>query len=215
MPTRDSQKQRLYDAEYAVGPFINELGSLEAAQKYVTEVLATAWVQTRWGRHTIRVGRTRNIGKSYDGYITLGVDAQNKRVILHEIAHELSFYKYGYQRNDIAAHGPEFAATYVALVGRFLGADAAAKLRESYRKHRVRFTAPGAVPKPGTHTVVTQAARKAAVKERTTKPLTLLEQREAARLLRRAVASGMFGEPGRKPRTHAQTIARTLEKAGS
>lgn len=217
-PIRDSQRQKVYDAEMAVGPFENELGTLAACQEYVDKVVGSAWVQSRWGRMNVRVGRGRGYrGTSYgDGYITLGIPGQNARVILHELAHELHARGRSQQRSGPrAAHGREFCAIYVALVTRFLGAETGRKLRASYREHGVRFRSPGVVPTAGQYAVVTQTQRKAAAKAKTTKPLTPLEQAEAARLLRRAVASGMFGEPGRKPRVHAQTIARTLEKAGS
>jgi hypothetical protein len=209
VPVRDSQKQRLYDAEHAV---LDGVGgrdmSIPACQAYVDQVLQSAFIQTRWGRNRIVVVPTHSNGSSRGGRIALGVWARQPSVILHEIAHELLWGQ------PYANHGPEFAACYLMLVGRFLGKEHEKALRESYAKHRVRYrTGMAKLPTPGTRRVVTKTQTKVAARQRVSMPLSVYEQKQAADMIRRAVATGMFGDVGRKPRTHAQAVARTLEKA--
>lgn len=139
MRERDNQRQRLYDAEgQALRGHGERYAELSDAQVYVNKVLASAWVQTRWGRRNVTVNRGRGDGgHSYGGWITVGRDAQ-QWVVLHELAHELA------PANVV--HGPVFAAIYLALVTRFMGAEHGARLRAAFRQHRVKHRSPGAVP---------------------------------------------------------------------
>ncbi len=61
--------------------------------------------------------------------------ARTKPVLLHELSHAASLQRYGL----VAAHGAEFAATYLRLVSRHLGLAAHEKLRDSFVVHRVGF----------------------------------------------------------------------------
>jgi hypothetical protein len=205
---RDNQKERLYRSERASvqGHGLMNL-SIDQCQAYVNKVLQTPFIQSRWGRVHVQVVWTHSNGNSRGGQIALGTWARQESVILHELAHELT------RGHGYASHGPEFAACYLLLVGRFMGKEHEKNLREKFKENNVRHrTGVAALPKPGTRRVVTQTAQKAASRRQATRPLDAYERRQAATLLRRAVASGVFGESGRKPRAHAQAVARALEK---
>lgn len=58
------------------------------------------------------------------------------RFMLHELAHAVI-------PRHAAWHGREFAAVFLALVRRFMGAEAATALRASFREHGVKARQPG------------------------------------------------------------------------
>jgi hypothetical protein len=58
--------------------------------------------------------------------------SRRPRFLLHELAHAVC-------PRDVAPHGREFAAIFLALVKRYMGDEAAAALRASYRTNRVKW----------------------------------------------------------------------------
>lgn len=227
---RDTQRSKVYAAEGVVAKFrsphadrlltttkvYGDFGKadrvmISAAQAYVDDLLAQRWFQSRWGQRRIEVGSKsygRAVGYS-GGPIFLPPWARTEHTILHEVAHTLLTSRH-------AAHGPEFAATFLTLVEHRCGVEAAKALRESFAEHRVKYRKGLAVvPKAGQRTVVTKTAALAAAKRQTKAEQTLLtgstRRAQAAAVIRASVKAGHFGPSGSKPRTHALATARQLE----
>lgn len=156
---RDTQRQKLYDAEDILkagvwqskaalrlldnGLKVKSTGnvSIEACQAYVDWVTARAWFQRRWGqRHILVQHKVYGSATGGEGRMALPPWSRNEVVILHEITHSLV-------PSSAASHGPEFAATFLFLVDRVLGSEAKAALLEEFRKRKIR-RAPSAVPAP-------------------------------------------------------------------
>lgn len=133
---RDTQRKRLYDAEREVRRG-QEFKSVAEMQQYVDALLAQRWCRSRWGGQSVEVRDGRGFRRAMcypDGssaVIYMPLWSRCQRIVLHEVAHALA-------PEDAAWHGPEFAAIYLALVQREVGADAAEEMRAAFRKHRVR-----------------------------------------------------------------------------
>jgi putative metallohydrolase (TIGR04338 family) len=202
---RDSQKQRLYDAENSVWPVRrNEFGSNDDAQKWVNDLTSSRWFRQRW-RKQIRVEVGRNDGARAFGYmIRSGVDGRNPPVYLHEVAHCITW-------DEGAAHGAEFAATMLLLVDHVIGKDKARELRAAYVKHKVKHRWAETQREPR-YEVPTQAQEREQRAAKAQVLPSLLARQKAAETLRQAVSAGHFGSAGSKSRTHALATARALEK---
>lgn len=143
---RDSQRQRLYDAERAIfgthgGRSFRSIADISA---YVREVEASAlwrelgervgldrWVEVKDGRGSPRSragGRTIKIVRGH----------RFELVVLHELAHLVTSRRF-------AAHGPEFVRNYISLVDAFAGSAAARALEDSCGRHGVAVAPPLAV----------------------------------------------------------------------
>jgi len=141
---RDSQRSKLYRAERTVGEG-QHFPSVAHCQARVDQILASAWWQTRFpalDQVQVRDGRGRRHAGAFHnrGAISLPRWSRRERVILHELAHLAT-------PASFAAHGPEYAAVYLELVGHFMGAAAARDLAEAFRTHRVRSGTPGLLEK--------------------------------------------------------------------
>jgi putative metallohydrolase (TIGR04338 family) len=205
---RDTQRSKLYAAEAVLhGP--PDFKTIQECQAFVDAVMASRWVAARFRNPRIEVepgyGR-RSACAVGDDAIRLPIWSRQKPVILHEIAHCL--IDYGYTR--YAWHGPEFAGLLLSLVHHVLGQEAAAKLRASFKAHRVR-TNLKALPSSPRYTVVPKAVVQAKARQRAATPLTSTETTQVAALLRRAAKAGQLGTADRKPRQHALATARLLE----
>jgi hypothetical protein len=64
-----------------------------------------------------------------------------KWVVLHEMAHEVRHYRRD-RFTPEAAHGWQYAATYLDLVMWFMGSEAHDKLKAAFKKHKVKFSKP-------------------------------------------------------------------------
>lgn len=208
MRQRDTQRKRVYDAEKSAAASLGVDARVQSIanadlQRFVDDVLRTRAVRARWPGKTVRVVLKRGgSAYGYTGRITLPKFARNPWVILHEVAHCL-------QSGTGAAHGAEFAGTYLFLIRTALGKEAGDRLLISYKAHRVRHSMKG-VPEP--RKVPTLAAKAERVRVARQRPVSAVEAREAAASIRRAVAQGLLGPSGRKPRLHALETARALER---
>jgi len=144
---RDSQRQRLYDAEKPAHYLMEEqnlnpsFSSIEEIQQFVDKLISSAWLKKRfkytdgWKINIVK-GRC-NSNSAYVQYmtnsITLPMWAWNKMIILHELSHFIA-------RKYEGAHGRFFARAYLELIGHVLGPDARKILKEQYRKHGVKYT---------------------------------------------------------------------------
>lgn len=208
---RDSKKSALYDAEQTAfgqhGRWAAEF-TLAEAQAWLDKFMAQRWFKQRWqvGKVEVLAGRGLR-GTAYYRAMTLGVNARNRTVILHELAHILVDREPGVH----AHHGPEFAATFLLLVRHEFGAETANRLRAEYVKRRVRHQW-SEVRREARYEVPTQAEEREKRAAKAKVPPSLRERQEAAEVLREAVSAGHFGPAGSKPRTHALATARALEK---
>lgn len=149
---RDGKKRAFYTAEDSALKYHNQkhFPSLAYVEDYVRKtVLRDKWFKRIFGVRNIAVkpkdGESSS-GSSSGQYIRIAKCHYIEYVVLHEIAHcirPLTGWAKG-KNPDIehASHGREYAHTYLLLVQHFMGAEAAKKLRESYRKHKIKYTAP-------------------------------------------------------------------------
>ena len=140
--TRDSQRQKLYDAERDVAEFekMHRLESMFEIEAYVRCVTRDAWFVRHYGEHTIQVrdgrGHRRATGNYLLGRITMPTWSRSKMITLHELVHACVRCP-----RDEGAHGRNFARAYLAVVGHFLGREVGAKLKVAMAAHGVRWKA--------------------------------------------------------------------------
>lgn len=157
---RDSQRAKLYAAERAAFKDASgrRFASADEVAAYVARVTGTQWFRRIFGScHNFRLipatgPYSFQQGTTGLGRYTLAIHAKQRVewVVLHEIAHAVRMSGYRMKPNAPkawmtktgAAHGREYAATYLLLVQHYMGADAARRLRAAYRQHRVRYTKP-------------------------------------------------------------------------
>lgn len=157
--TRDSQRQKLYDAERAAldvkGLTMKRWETVPEMQAYVNKLLDSAWFKRHWPRKggsegiwlgangfvfapkvEVRDGRGHRRATYGGGVIQMPKWARKEWVMLHELAH--------YVTPQRPAHGWQFAANYLLLVQHQLGKEAADALRAKFKFFRVRYTKPRA-----------------------------------------------------------------------
>jgi putative metallohydrolase (TIGR04338 family) len=141
---RDTQRQKLYDAEgLAFGEAEAEM-TLDECQALVDKVLASKVIQRKYRRAqyqlTVTDGRSRRSGGYFAGWddstIALPRWARQKWVVLHETAHHLA------HGPDAAGHGWQFAACYLYLVRVYMGKGQEQALMAAFKAKRVRFREP-------------------------------------------------------------------------
>ena len=140
----DLQAERLYAAENSTRCFSDPrcyLGTMSATANFLGEVVRAEWFRERWPTmEDVRIrlldGRGCQSGWARaDGTISLPTWARRKLVVLHELAHVVTWQHYGL---DQPAHGRKFAWVYLELVRRVLGKEAARELRRAFRVQGVR-----------------------------------------------------------------------------
>jgi putative metallohydrolase (TIGR04338 family) len=140
---RDSQRQKVYDAEDAVWPK-RETMSLGECKALVRRVWASQRARESWPKAWVMErpqAKPKHHGRATGGlfYIHLPRWAQTPHVVLHELAHTISRRQFGFEP---PAHGWEFCSVYLRLVLLFMGREAHDKLKASFKAKRVKFTAP-------------------------------------------------------------------------
>ena len=144
---RDNQRARLYRAEREAFDVYSEATprlDFAAVERFVARVVGEPWFADRFGTlGAVRIKDGRGTRHAYSAYdqrrhgvlFSFPRWSRSVPVLLHEIAHPASMRRHGL----IAAHGPEFAAAYLALVARHLGEESHARLDAAFAKHRVRY----------------------------------------------------------------------------
>ncbi len=200
---RDSKRQRVYDAERELPEFHQKMDWPEV-EAFFAQVNASRWFRARWST-VVRPVRKRG-GSAYGypgGRVTLPAFARNRIVILHEIAHTVTYADQRY-----APHGPEYCGVFVALVGHFVSDDVARRLRAELRARKVAVKGT-LLPEPVRPvTSLTEVRKRRASQQR--QPLSDRERADLAELLRRAAVSGEFGAAGTRLRTQALALARAV-----
>jgi len=176
---RDSQRSKVYTAEGAIRGMGETLPQVDDMQAYVDRLVKYAWFRRRYpavNKINVRDGRgQRNAIAKWGNIIAMPKWSRREPIVLHEVAHHCTDSVYG--KRGVAAHGWQFAATFLELVRYAMGEEAAKALRASYREHKVRY----AEPRKGK--TLTEAQRKEAVDRLT----AARERTEAARPLRALV----------------------------
>lgn len=141
---RDSQRQKLYDAQDCLTHQGRQFTSIEEMQIYADKLTNSAWWKRRYPGRRIIIEPQRNNCSALargDGYtISMPKWAWNEMILLHEIAHHAKDRRYGHR--GTAAHGREFAKTMLELVRHKMGDECWWLLKESFRKHKVKHTLP-------------------------------------------------------------------------
>lgn len=131
---RDSQRQKLYNAEGVLAQFSRPLLTVPEIQAYVDNLVKQKWFRDRYGKRIIPVkdGRgTRNAYGWHSGPISMPRWSRQEYIVLHEVCHVVSS---GFD----AAHGPEFAGRFATIVFYALGREAEQALLDSYAEHGVK-----------------------------------------------------------------------------
>lgn len=143
---RDTQRSKVYAAENVVYPKSPEGLTVAEVQEFVTKVVRSSWWADRYptGLVAVNDGRGRRSACAI-GRVEISIPrwARSRHVVLHELAHIAMTRLHG---SRVADHGWEFCSAELALVRRFIGVAAHDALRDSFRAHGVRYTAPRAVP---------------------------------------------------------------------
>ncbi len=147
---RDSQRQKLYDAELC----IRKKEYAPQAENFINKIVSSVWWRRRCDISYVKITYGRGYYKgSYSRYIATAnhyfqhgerigeitvraKEGLSKAVLLHELAH---IYTYSNLDRGHAAHGAEFAKVYLELVKRYLGSDTARDLKASFKEHKVKF----------------------------------------------------------------------------
>jgi hypothetical protein len=141
---RDSQRQRVYDAEYAWKQRMNfPFLSKSQARARIRAIMRSKW----WAEHTpewrakLEIKFIRGFtSRGHHAFIKLTNGGQNEKTILHELCHVAIQRIQSYRsRWDQAPHGWMYATMMISLVSRFHGVEAANLLKQEYRRYGVKF----------------------------------------------------------------------------
>jgi putative metallohydrolase (TIGR04338 family) len=142
---RDSQRSKVYKAE-GLCPDGKRYESMKECQKFYDRILKSHWwrnysiphlnikrtTATRWQHVQLHDGRRRRIACASANHIWLPRWARHESTMLHELAHVI--------QTQMPWHGRQFARIYLDLVKRWHSDKTAYdKLKNSFRKHRVKF----------------------------------------------------------------------------
>ena len=143
---------QLFGSEVVV-PDDRKFGDLDSVQRYVDAVLGLNWVIERWpgeAARSVSVRPRRGARRAHYEPATATIALPpfevgggwglRELVVLHELAHHLAEPDPPNLSDAVEpAHGPEFAATMLTLVGELLGPEAEFLLRTTYLENGVRL----------------------------------------------------------------------------
>ncbi len=131
---RDSQRQKVYDAESVI---TGKIFSWQETQEYVSRVTHSKFWLSLGGRPGVTCkdgrGRSHAAGSNFQGYVTMPRYSRFESALLHELAHVLTDYW-------LPGHGATFASNYLKLVRHFMGVEYWKKLKASFKLHKVKMT---------------------------------------------------------------------------
>ena len=138
---RDSQKAKLYRAERDDISKGRTFKDICETKKFVAKVISSKWSQKHFLNYmsiVVKDGRGTRIARSYGDVINVPVWARNELIVLHELAHSLRIGS----NSEHSSHGWLFCNTFLKLVKHFMGKETHDKLKQSFKKHKVRFNRP-------------------------------------------------------------------------
>jgi putative metallohydrolase (TIGR04338 family) len=155
---RDSQRQKVYDAEDLVfhKSLPPEYETVAECQEFVDHVTASdVWTKVlgvrTWAPVKVRDGRGRRRAgaRSEDDELLLPRWSRSRWVILHELAHIANDYIHNFDLDEdtgdleieytTAPHGPEYAGIYLYLVRGFLFVADHDRLEAAFREGKVKI----------------------------------------------------------------------------
>lgn len=154
---RDTQRQRVYDAEAVLKPLAKELPTISDIEAFARKLLARKrlrndlWVianrtykmdsigENRLFRvPKVKDGRGRRRAGGRSAYITMPKWSRNDWITCHELAHSITERIWG---PLTPAHGEQFCGAYLLLVKHGMGQEAYTTLRRSFAESGVNFRA--------------------------------------------------------------------------
>lgn len=157
---RDSQRMKLYRAEDNAereAPYAR-LDDLHDMRAWLATIIRSQWWLNRWPYVVdldVRDGRGRKgaCGSCWHngnrlqhnnpailGELCMPRHYRSQGIILHELAHVATDAHFGglHWKSQVAAHGPEFARTYLELIAQYCGTFYADILRDQFHLLRVK-----------------------------------------------------------------------------
>ena len=142
---RDSQRQRVYDAEKILWPRRRPetaiFANIEVARACAQQITGSATFR-RWFPETPESVTLLEGRSCYQQMfrIRLAPYGFNNPCLLHELCHLVLFHRYFGKRKpaDFSNHGWEFASTFLRMVGRWMGKSAERTLRAEFKRLKVR-----------------------------------------------------------------------------
>jgi putative metallohydrolase (TIGR04338 family) len=146
MSPRDSQRQKVYDAEgaaFAGAPV--DLPEMADLERYVNFVCSLKRVKASFPKLVdwpiyIGDGRARRKAGGWRQGILMPRWSRKRWVVLHELSHVIVDRVHSHRR--AAGHGWEFASTYLLLVRHVMGVAVHDRLKAEFKARRVRYKAP-------------------------------------------------------------------------
>ncbi len=143
---RDSQRQRVYDAEKLIPDFSSghRLETMEEIEAYVAMMLSHEWFRRHFrsiGDHIdVSDGRGSRRAKAFctQNRMSFPKWARSRMNVIHEVTHMVV-------SDAVSAHGWQFCATYLDLTRHFMGEERYKQLREAFRTKKVRYKQPKTV----------------------------------------------------------------------
>jgi putative metallohydrolase (TIGR04338 family) len=163
---RDSQRQRVYDAETVWRQTVGTgepLPTVPDVERFVRRVLTAKRVLRRWPfmqGHSVEVhsgAGCRSAIAEGDWRIKIPLWARNEAVVLHELAHVIhkrGMYEHITRQYGMRpptkeedplwhqGHGYQFCRIFLDLVLLYMGKPAADQLKAAFKAGRVRYKAP-------------------------------------------------------------------------
>ncbi len=152
---RDSQRSRVYEAEAALAGDA-DLMTIAECRRFVNSIICSRWWKARCNLWSVRVFDGRGTRRARGGHfqssankagwgISLPKWARTRATILHELSHVITEHEAWFsgveewQWPKLPAHGRAFCRNFLALVGRWMGKDEAARLRDSFRDNGAKW----------------------------------------------------------------------------
>lgn len=144
---RDSQRQKVYDAERILESYSQRVETVPEIEAYLKYIWSLKRVRdafpagTNYGPPRVKDGRRCRRAKGGASDITMPRWARTQYIVVHEVSHSIQVRTYG-RRLDMAWHGWQFCDIYLRLVLYVMGREAHDALKASFKAARVKFRQP-------------------------------------------------------------------------
>lgn len=159
----DTQKKKLYRAEKeAFAGYQSPERTIAEVDLFYKRILAHKYLRRQYRKASLPLrvvaGSGNHCKDNYQEIMLTIWGRNNEWVLLHELAHALDDKAW---KTDTRGHGRRFAHIYVDLVRHVMGREWSDKLKDSFRKHGVRYNQPRTRTVKGDPAVQSQALAKA------------------------------------------------------
>ena len=114
--------------------------TLPEIKSYIDTLVSSAWFQKRWpipAKPQVKDGRGSRRAKGGMFYVSFPQWARKEWVVLHELAHWISYRTYGFEGQD--KHGRQWCTIYLELIEHQLGKQAADGMRDCFTARGVKY----------------------------------------------------------------------------